>query len=191
MADTIRSFIALPLPPNVKTELAQISRLWADKLPPRMVRWVSPENMHLTLRFLGDTAVGLLPLLAQQLNQLAAELAPFQLQLADLGGFPNKQRPRVLWVGLAGNLTALQTLKQAIDQRLAPLGWPMEEKPFQPHLTLGRVNVLGQRWQDWQIPVQAIPFAATQLQLIESQLQRSGSVYTVRQTAVLAQSNEK
>lgn len=188
MPITIRAFVALPLPPIVKTELAQISRLWAEKLPPRMVRWVLPENMHLTLHFLGETAVAQLPALASELDQLAASTAPFQLQLGQLGCFPNKQRPRVLWVGLGGNLAALAALKQQLDQRLRQLGWRMDEKPFQAHLTLGRLHTPGQwQWEALQIPVQAIPFAATQIQLIESRLERSGPLYTVRQTAVFAQ----
>ncbi|MBX3058338.1 MAG: RNA 2',3'-cyclic phosphodiesterase [Anaerolineae bacterium] len=196
MTDTIRAFIAIELPPDVKQELGRIGQSLALQMPPRLVRWVQPGNMHLTLRFLGDAArsgfglaVAQLPSLGQQLDELAAHHAPFSLQLGRLGCFPNAKRPRVIWVGIAGAEALLRTLKQDLDERLTPLGWAAEDKPFSAHLTIGRVND-GRlpATLNWDIPVNPLPFTVNAIHLIESRLTPKGPLYTVRHTAVLRRS---
>ncbi|MCL4265291.1 MAG: RNA 2',3'-cyclic phosphodiesterase [Anaerolineae bacterium] len=192
MVSNIRAFIAIELPLNIKQELGRISTALAGQLPPRAVRWVQPQNMHLTLRFLGDTArsgfglaVTQLPHLGQQLDELAAHHAPFSLQLERLGCFPNPKRPRVIWTGVAGDLAALLAVKQELDERLAPLGWAVEDKPFSAHLTIGRVGD-GRlpSTLNWNLPVKPLPFVVANIHLIESQLTPKGPLYTVRHTAV-------
>ena len=196
MSSNIRAFIAIELPTEVKHELGRVSDLLAGQLPPlagpllagppRVVRWVQPGNMHLTLRFLGDTAVSQLQLLSQQLDELTTHHLPFSLQLDRLGCFPNPKRPRVMWVGVTGDNPALVAVKRELDERLAPLGWAAEDKPFSAHLTIGRVGD-GRipPTLNWKLPVNPLPFAVHGIHLIESQLTPKGPIYTVRHTAVL------
>lgn len=181
-----RAFIAVELALEVRQELGRIRDVVALALPPRAVRLVQPDNMHLTLRFLGDTAVTQLPSLTQQLDELASQHASFSLQLEGLGCFPNPKRPRVIWVGVTGEHAALLAVKQELDKRLAPLGWPPEDKPFSAHLTIGRVGD-GRlpATMNWNLPISPLPFTVQEIHLIESRLTPKGPIYTRRHTAVL------
>lgn len=189
---TIRAFIAVHLPDAVKDVLSKTSRALADQIPTGAVRWVRPEQMHLTLFFLGDTAVTRLPAVQQAMDGTAGHFSPFNLYTNDVGCFPNARQPRVIWVGLAGEEARLTSLKAAIDAALGPLGWPAEHKPFRAHLTLGRVKDnrgLGEVKWTADVARLAIPVAA--IHLIESQLRPSGPIYTIRHTSKLAGSSSE
>ena len=184
---TIRAFIAVDLPPAVKRALAGVATTLGGRVPRGAVRWVRPEQMHLTLRFLADTPVDRLPALAAALDALAAGHAPFTLHMTDVGCFPNARRPRVVWVGLGGEEAKLLALVTALEAALRPLGWPPEDKPFRAHLTLGRVkDERATQGVDWSADVPALEVPVTAVHLIESQLRPDGSVYTVRHTSTLA-----
>lgn len=184
----IRAFIAVELPDAAQRALGAASRRLAAQLPQGSVRWVRPELIHLTLRFLGDTAVARLPAIAAALDELSARHAPHTLTLSAVGCFPNCKRPRVIWAGLDGRLAPLQALKRDLDAVLVPLGWEAEDRPFQPHLTLGRVKdsrlLQGVAWQTDVEPV-AVPVTA--VVLMESELTRSGPVYSRRHVSPLKQ----
>lgn len=186
MSEKIRLFIAIDLPEAVKDLLAETAVHMSQNSPNRAVRWVTREQMHLTLRFLGDTAVAQLPSLQNELTQLAARHQPFQLRLQSLGAFPNQKRPRVVWAGLAGDLAPLRKMQAELEDRVVALGWEREKRPFSPHLTLGRVKDAGQvRRLNWEVALVEVGFEVTAVQLVQSELRPSGAVYTVRQTAVL------
>lgn len=189
MTNTIRAFIAIPLPSKVQRQLGELTAEMAGVVPAGAVRWVRPESMHLTVRFLGDTPVSRLAALQEVLDEVTAGFSPFTLRLAGLGCFPNMRRPRVIWAGVAGALSDLQTFKQAVDKALVPLGWPAEDRPFRAHLTLGRVKNADQLprtlWSEEQatalqgeIPVQVV-------HLMESELTRQGPIYTIRHVSQL------
>ncbi|HNS40623.1 MAG TPA: RNA 2',3'-cyclic phosphodiesterase, partial [Promineifilum sp.] len=125
----IRAFIAVQLPVEVKEALGNVSRTLDSQVTRGAVRWVRPEQMHLTLRFLGDTDVQSLPAVQAALDAVATGYKPFTLQLEGIGCFPNARRPRVIWVGLAGDESRLHALKTALDEQLASLGLPPEDKP--------------------------------------------------------------
>ncbi len=177
MKEKIRTFIAIPLPQSVKVALIDLGKQLSPQFPNGAVRWVQPDKMHLTVRFLGDTAVSQIPNIITQLDQIKSK--PIRLQLSHLGCFPDEKRPRVLWVGLIGEMIQLGQLKQAVDQRLVPLGWPLETKKFSPHLTLGRVKdsrkIANVRWGG---EVEQVHFRVTAVHLIQSTLQSSGPIYT-------------
>jgi 2'-5' RNA ligase len=184
---TIRAFVAIQLPKEVKRALAEVSRMLADQVPTGAVRWVKPERMHLTLRFLGETAVDKLPALAAGLDHIGPRHEGFSLHLNQLDCFPNSRRPRVLWVGIEGDVGRLQALKRDIDATLVPLGWAADNRPFRAHLTLGRVrDSRSLRDLDWSAQVEQISLPVSTIHLIESQLYPSGPVYTVRHSSVLA-----
>ncbi len=182
---TIRAFIAVELPGPVKDALGEIIRELAGRVPRGAVRWVRPEQMHLTLRFLGDTAVDQLPAIQSVMDSVTSGHSPFIMHLNGTGCFPNARRPRVIWVGLAGDESRLHALKTALDEQLASLGLPPEDKPFRAHLTLGRVKdereVLG---VEWAADVPSLDMPVTAIHLIESQLRPSGPIYTTRYTSL-------
>lgn len=182
----IRAFIAISLPDEAKIELGRVAAALAHQMPARSVRWVKPELIHVTLRFLGKTAVTQLPIIAAELDHVAANHAPFSLHLNGLGCFPNRQRPRVIWAGLAGELAQVKALKQGIDEVLSPLGWEQGKRPFRAHLTLGRVKDSHKlRGVAWGAEVEQALVPVTAVHLIESQLRPAGPVYTVRHTSHL------
>jgi 2'-5' RNA ligase len=182
-----RMFMAISLPDDVRAELGKVSETLAGQMPPRAVRWVKPDLLHVTLRFLGDTAVAQLPTIAAELDHVAAQHAPLNLQVAGLGCFPNRKRPRVIWAGLQGEVTAVQSLKQAIDRLLEPLGWAQETRPFRPHLTLGRVKDGRKlRGVEWGAEVKEMVAPVTAVHIIESRLTPQGPIYSVYHTSPLA-----
>lgn len=184
--EMIRAFVALEMPTAVKQELGLVTGVLNGQTPDGSVRWVKPALLHLTLRFLGDTAVSKLPAIHEALDDVSRQAAPFALRLGGLGCFPNRKRPRVIWVGLEGDTKPLLALKRAVDAALVPLGWAVEERPFQAHLTLGRVRDDRQLGGlDVTTAVKALAVPVTAVHLIESQLLRSGPVYTVRHSSDL------
>ena len=179
---TVRAFIALTLPPPVTETLAAVSRELIPRVPDAAVRWVEPERVHLTLRFLGNAAVEQLDAIAVAIDKVAMAHKPFSLTLGRLGCFPNERRPRVIWVGLDGEVSALRSLKQTLDKALTPLGWEPEAKRFHAHLTLGRVK--GRR--GLRAVIEAVrrwrPDTATEevdeMILYQSELAPGGAVHT-------------
>lgn len=184
---TIRAFIAVQLPDEVKDTLGEVQRELKSRVSPSAVRWVRPEQMHLTLFFLGDTDIDKLPAIRNAMDAVSASHSPFTMRLSEVGCFPNARRPRVIWVGLAGEEARLASLKAALDAGLASLGWSPDGKPFRAHLTLGRVkdehSVQGVEWAA-DIPRLNVP-AAT-LHLIESKLRSDGPSYTTRYSCRLS-----
>jgi 2'-5' RNA ligase len=135
---TARVFVGIPLPDRIQHQIAQVVDRVRPQLPSRCVRWVRPENMHLTLRFIGNVPVGELEPLAAALHRCVAGVRPFALQLAQPGWFPEGGAPRVLWIGLAGELESLEPLQRNVTGQTSAWG-ALEGRPFRPHLTLGRV----------------------------------------------------
>jgi 2'-5' RNA ligase len=104
------------------------------------VRWVAPENVHLTLQFLGNAPEERLEEVKGAVAAAAAASRPLHLEVRGAGGFPNARRPRVIWAGLSGDVALLGPLAKDLGARLAPLGFPPEDRPFSAHLTLGRAR---------------------------------------------------
>jgi 2'-5' RNA ligase len=137
-----RLFVALEPPDPVRRRLAALSdelRRAAGRAADD-VRWVAPANVHLTLQFLGAVPEERVAAVQAALRDAAREARPLSLAVRGVGGFPNARRPRVLWAGLEGDLAPLAALVGALGARLAKLGYPPEDRPFSPHLTLGRAR---------------------------------------------------
>ena len=138
-AENIRTFIALPLPPDWIESLGGVMRQLAVRVPSG-VRWVDPTGIHLTLRFLGNTDTAQVPgIIAGLRGELAGAVTP-DLSLSGLGTFPPQGNPRVIWAGVSGQLDRLTGLQRGAESAVAALGWPAEPRPFRPHLTLGRIR---------------------------------------------------
>jgi 2'-5' RNA ligase len=130
--------VAVLLPDPLRQALgAEVERLRAGV---RGVSWVAPDNLHVTLKFLGAVEPGRLGRVAEVLADLAAGAAPFDLGLRGLGAFPAPTRPRVIWVGVAPGGPALAELAERVDDALGALAFTREERPFAAHVTLGRVR---------------------------------------------------
>ena len=138
--ETIRAFIAIPLPDPVLDELAALQRRLEKRILSRSVRWVRPEGIHLTLKFLGDTPTDKVPEIKRALAAVARHAPVCTFSVGEVGCFPNPHRPRVVWVGVQEPTGRLATLQDAIEEVMAPLGYPPEGRGFTPHLTLGRMG---------------------------------------------------
>ena len=134
----IRAFIALKIPEVWERSLAALQGNLKEKLPSRAFRWVKPEQMHVTMRFLGSITHGEATELKQLLHSISA--APFTLRPGGMGCFPNSRRPRVLWAGLTGALEAVSHLHSAVTGATRAIGQTPEDRPFRPHLTLARIH---------------------------------------------------
>jgi 2'-5' RNA ligase len=184
---TVRTFIAIELDEDLKSNLLRLQNRLREQVSPRSVRWVQPDGIHLTLKFLGDTPVEQLANVKKALAEAAGEIGPFTFTVGGLGCFPNLRRPRVVWVGLQEPTGALLRLQRAIEANVAPLGFPTEKRPFSPHLTLGRVqrNISNSQAREVGEAVAAIApgtideMAVAAASYIKSDLRPSGAVYTV------------
>ncbi|MEJ7762855.1 MAG: RNA 2',3'-cyclic phosphodiesterase [Thermomicrobiales bacterium] len=133
-----RLFLAVPLPAEVTALVGDlVGDLEKEGWP---VRWVAPDTSHLTIAFIGEVPAEQAELLRMALPVRIAAHAPFRLRTADLGVFPNLKLPRVLWLGLYGPAHRLVTLREAITGLLRELDLPHDDRPFHPHITLGRVR---------------------------------------------------
>jgi 2'-5' RNA ligase len=138
--EKIRTFVAIELPQEVITSLDELQADLRRRLQNMPIRWVKPQKIHLTLKFLGDVPADQIDAVAEALRAACVGVPPFEFELAGLGCFPTPRRPRVIWVGTEGDLTLLHQLRDAVEEHIAPLGYPTERRPFRPHLTLGRVK---------------------------------------------------
>jgi 2'-5' RNA ligase len=136
--NAIRSFIAIELPQPIQQKLAEIiARLKSPRTG--VVRWVPAQNIHLTIKFLGDVSPTNLDLLMKMLKAEVSRQPVFSYTVAGLGAFPSPRRPRVLWVGITAP-PQLNTLVHLVEAESTKLGYAPEDRPFSPHLTLGRVS---------------------------------------------------
>jgi 2'-5' RNA ligase len=134
----MRTFIAIEISDDIKKMLDQIeSHL---KYAGADVKWVKPETIHLTLKFLGEINEEKCEEVKEALNSIAKYMKPFELTLKDMGAFPKIENPRVVWVGLGKGAAESAALASGIDDLLSKTGFAKEERPFSPHLTIGRVR---------------------------------------------------
>jgi 2'-5' RNA ligase len=187
MGSSFRGFIAVDLSERVREALRALSAELAAGTPGPPLRWVRPESIHLTLQFLGETDEAKAPQIAAALDDIAADSKRFTLGLGELGCFPNPRRPRVVWVGVAGETEALGRLQARVERAMAALGWEPEKRAYQAHLTLGRVKdgaSPGAVTLPWGRQVDAAPIPITAVNLYQSVLRPEGAIYSVRHRAV-------
>jgi len=185
MKSVIRSFIAIALSREIQSKLTQISTELQAQLKGVSIRWVPVDNIHLTLKFLGDVSTSNLEMLKSTLQVETAGHIPFEISVGDLGAFPNLRRPRVIWVNVQAP-AELSNVQHGIETQMARLGYPLDERPFHPHLTLGRVARTASS-QDLQIIYDVFSkykvgfIGATRvltINLYKSDLQPGGASYT-------------
>jgi len=189
--ERVRTFVAIELPAAVQRGLTQVQeRLQRDRPP---VRWVATDKIHVTLVFLGEIPGEKVAIVGESAARAAAGVAPFEIEAAGVGVFPNPNRPRVVWVGIQGEMEALRSLHARLETDLAACGFPKEDRPFSPHLTLGRVRdratppevrALGQAVTALQVPSLG-RWRVEHFSVIRSDLRPTGPIYTTLRQAVL------
>ncbi|CAG0955430.1 RNA 2',3'-cyclic phosphodiesterase [Anaerolineae bacterium] len=135
----LRAFIAIELPSHVCEAIQKQTTRLRQTLGNDIIRWVPTENMHLTLKFLGDTSTSHLDFLKQMLVREADLHPQFDMQLGGVGSFPNQRNPRLLWIGIHAP-ASLVSLQRGLESGASRLGYKPEERAFSPHLTIGRVR---------------------------------------------------
>jgi RNA 2',3'-cyclic 3'-phosphodiesterase len=184
MPATIRTFIGIPIPstPPLRDALKQLNRFG------RSVKPTSPENLHLTLKFLGDTPRSQLNEIKKTIQLATANIPLHDIELTGLGAFPNVSRPSVAWIGLRPT-DHLKHIAAELDRLLEPLGFTPETRPFHPHLTLAYVKGAASGLSEAIIEGRDLNFGTATISavdLYQSELTPAGSRYTSLAKTVLA-----
>src|SRR4029453_8468705 len=178
----IRSFIAFEIPQEIRERIHEAFPRVRRQMSG--IKWVEPQGMHLTLRFLGPVEEGLLQdSIAPLLEKISGEEALFPLELKGVGVFPSVTKPRVFWLGMDDGLGRLKRLQVKIESAVSKFPVHQEERTFHPHLTLGRIKVHDRKnpWSRVLEEYEKIDFGsfpAAHVILFKSELTRAGAVYT-------------
>lgn len=187
----MRSFIAIELPQETRQYL---SRLQEElKMSDGDVKWVQPQNIHLTLKFLGEIDTKESEKVEKVIEEIAKDKLVFYARLCCLGAFPKINYPRVIWIGIDKGDVEIKQIAEALEEKTVTLGIPAQEKPFSSHITLGRVrsnlnrNNLIQKLQNLTQPSEQKPaeFLVKKITLFKSTLTPQGPVYEVLKEASL------
>lgn len=179
--DSMRAFIAFKLPDRIQVFIREIQK----ELKQRglKLKWVLPENVHLTLKFLGDIPGDRIDLIETAIKASAEGLRPISLFAAGIGVFPNASRPRVVWIGIDGEIGILKGFQRKLDENLEHLGFQAEARTYKGHLTIGRVRKapdpekLKTAIRDF-FDYTTEPFHVDEVILFQSDLKPEGAVYT-------------
>ncbi|MFH1262894.1 MAG: RNA 2',3'-cyclic phosphodiesterase [Pseudomonadota bacterium] len=181
----LRTFVAVDLSPLLRSSIDALTARMRKEFPEARLRWSPATNVHLTLKFLGATPDDQVPAILRALESAVHEVEPFPLTPKGIGAFPPRGLPRVVWLGLEGEVDRLRELAEAVEKALNPLGFPRENRPFSPHLTIARAPRSGSDRRIGEI-LQSLsnldslsfrPFPVEKVTLIESRLGTPHSVY--------------
>ncbi len=181
----LRVFIAVEIPLSIRQAIHNQTESLRAALGRDLVRWVPIENMHLTLKFIGDVSSTNLKFISQMLTVETKNCAPFSMDMGGLGSFPTSRRARVIWIGIHAP-AALTSLQRGLESAASRLGYEAETRPFSPHLTIGRVRQPASASDQQQVraaldrtSVSALGRAdVTTVHLFKSDLKPSGAEYT-------------
>ena len=134
----VRAFVAVVISEDIRRKVAEVQGQ-AKKFAPN-VKWVAPDNFHITLMFLGDVAEDRLSEVHEAISDAVRGLQPFTMSFSGLGVFPNLSRPRVVWAGVEQGREQLMEIAAKVDAALVKLGFEKEDRPFAAHITIGRVK---------------------------------------------------
>lgn len=181
MSNTIRTFIAIELPEKIGSAISKVQegiRSYGFK-----IRWVRPENIHLTLKFLGNIKETDTKKVGKTIFESVKGYKPISLKAKGIGVFPGIKKPRVVWTGISDQLNLLTELQKTLDEKLEEIGFPKEKRPFRGHLTLGRVKAkidpkrLSDALKEFA-KFESESFSADRVILYKSELKPKGAVYT-------------
>lgn len=181
----LRVFIAVEIPLSIRQTIQDQTDSLRAALGRELVRWVPIQNMHLTLKFIGDVSPANVSILTQMLTAEAQTCRPFPMEIGGLGAFPTPRRARVIWIGIHAP-AALASLQRGIEAAVTRLGYEAEARPFSPHLTIGRVRqqIRASDQQKIRAALEQTSIGAlgtaevTTVHLFKSDLKPSGAEYT-------------
>jgi len=179
---SIRAFLAIAPPDNVRQAMAAVQNRLKYCVA-GAISWVRPEGIHLTLKFFGNIAETDIDRITAAVGPVAARFAPLDLRVRRVGFFPDSRRPRVIWLGLEGDISALKALQEEVDHELARYGFSREDRDFRAHLTLARIKsargLTGlDRITKKSEVYEAGRFQAEGLTLFRSDLMPQGAIYS-------------
>jgi len=192
MTETIRSFIAIELPGSLHKELSEAETILRKSNAD--VKWVNPENIHITLKFLGNVTPEKIKEIEKLLDEFTKGLAPFSIEAKGLGAFPKLAYPRVIWAGIEDQTGKLKEIAENFDGAISKLGFEKENREFSAHLTLGRVRSPKNKEKLKEI-IEKTPFLSVvdikvdKIVLFKSTLTQSGSIYTKLYEALFKERN--
>lgn len=179
--EKIRSFLAIEIPEMLHVSIEELQKQLKETRAD--VKWVAPQNMHLTLKFFGAISSEKIGQASQIIEPIVACCQPFSISIFGLGCFPSRHRPRVIWLGINRGNKEIALLQKQIEEKLLAAGFPAEERAFTPHLTMGRVRSgrnlselqpLLVAKQNWQVGA----FGVREIVLFKSELKPTGAIYT-------------
>jgi 2'-5' RNA ligase len=181
------------LTPEIRLKIDSLLQNLNSSVDPQQVKWVNVSAMHVTVKFLGETPTEKIPLIQKSMDHVASRYSPIQITIEDLGCYPNKKKPRVIWVGIHEVSGVFKLLHSQLEEEMEKLDFPKEKRRFDPHLTLGRVrrHIKGLDLKDLADQIIRIPDPkigrqlVDNLSLIKSELKPSGAVYTNLHTSAL------
>jgi 2'-5' RNA ligase len=177
----MRAFIAIELPPEIKQGITNVQEQLRSA--GANAGWTRPEGIHLTLKFLGEVEESKIREIMQMLAGATRGTGKLNLEVTGVGAFPNVRTPRVLWLGVTGDVEKLGSLQVSVENAMTGLGFEREERKFSPHLTLARIKFPKPR-DNWQQKIESVRdvklggFEADHVSLMKSELKREGAVYT-------------
>lgn len=180
MIEKVRTFICVEIPFEIRRELSAfqdgLKSVGGD------IKWVRPESIHLTLKFLGDVDKTRIGDLAELIRNSIQEFKPFPASFGHTGTFPNSRRPNVIWVGVIDGKESLQMIAHRLNQSLIDMGFEEEKRKYHPHLTIGRVRSMRKIRETIEllssVPLREYGFQVQELVLMKSDLQSTGAIYT-------------
>jgi len=183
----IRAFIALELSDVLKRHISGYIAI-LDKKNDR-IRWVRPEGMHITLKFLGDIDQKMIGPISTRLDEIMRGYDVLSLEAAGFGAFPSINKARVVWLGLKGDTDSLSDIAVSVDRACSEIGFSLEKRRFNAHITLGRLKVPSV--VNLEMQTEGVNFAVNAVNLYQSELLKTGAHYTVLHSSHLAHKGER
>lgn len=173
----MRTFIAIEIPGDIRKRLADYINM-LDRLCGNNVKWVKEDNLHFTVKFLGEIEQNDLETVNRCVAETIADIEPFTVGLSDVGFFPSSRNPRVVWIGTDGGEDELLGIYQNLESCLESEGFDRDSKPFSPHLTIGRVKRNGKLVLPGTfVEFEPVKFEVSSLAVIKSSLTPDGPIY--------------
>ncbi len=186
----LRTFLAVPVPRDVSSKknmlYSTLENVDGD------INWVKNAQLHLTMKFLGHTPESAIIDVIDHVEKITPNMNPFDLKIEETGCFPVPTRPRILWLGLKGNLVLLKSMVESIENVLEPLGFPKDSRDILPHITLARIKYPQKHTPNvdpfLKSSYDPIDFPVDRMQFFSSELLPSGAVHTILKTFPLGES---
>ena len=182
MEDSSRVFIAIDLDKITKEKLNKAQNILRDCS--LNIKWVSQDQFHITLKFLGDITVDKIEEVKKALEDVQSKISPFNITINGLGAFPNKEYPKIIWAGLSENSEKVTSLHQIIEEKLTNLGFEEERHSYKPHITLGRIRDQEKNYELISDKIREFPFRISHQQIVnkitvlKSELTSQGPIYS-------------